>query len=286
MKPGKIFIVLGIVCLFAVRARASIDYGFLGYGLADLSGQLCVTIPTDYAGGEHVINGMWVGQVRLADFTTNQVLTGFCLSPDGGLQYGLTAYDPITPEAAKFGSDPSVWSTTGGIENAVYIWSQHGSTITSINDGAALGLALWAAIYNSTAVGSVNASGRFSVSGANPGIATAFASDLAELNAAGPDAVQATYNQNPASILRPVDTSMQDLIVAARPSSGSALAPEPSSFFALAALLATMGTKWLWQPVARFFGQRKKSGGYRRTAESKIARAWSSACSSVRRKAS
>lgn len=262
MKAGNFFIVLGIACFFAIRAHASVDYAFLGYGFADLSGQLSVTIPTDYSGGEHTISGMWVGQMNIEDTVTHEVFVASCLSPAGGLTYAVTPYDKISPDAAKFGLNPSTWSTTGGIENAVYIWSRHYNTITSNAEGAALGLALWAALYNSTAIGTVSASGRFSVSGASAEIASTFNSDLAEVNSAGQSDIQSVYDTGLAKILRPVNGSLQDMIIdpsGASSTDPSPLAPEPSSFFALAALLAMTGAKWLWQPIGRFFGQRKGS---------------------------
>jgi len=273
---------LGVACFLSVSARASIDYIYFDPGYCDSSGQITVTYPND-SGGESCLSGMSVGEVIVEKVSTNELFSAFCLSPAGDLGYAATAYNLLTPAAAKYGLNPSTWFTTGGIENAVYIWNQHFTTLTNNTEGAALHLALWAALYNSSAVGSVTTNGRFSVSGAgfSPEMQAAFVADIAEINAAGQSAVESVFKQNPATILRPVDSSMQDLLidpppeasgssssasdpsptpsVPSAPASNSPLAPpqatalsgdppmaaEPSTFFALAAFIAMTGGTWL-----------------------------------------
>ena len=248
MKGNKLLAVLGIAGLLATHARASLDYLYVNPGFADGSGQIDVRFPTDYSGGVGYNSGMWVGELTMKDPATDQAFTAFCLSPTGLMYPGLAAYNPLTPDAAKYGLNPATWSPSGGIENAVYIWNQNRLTLTNNTGGAALGLAIWAALYNSTAVGNVSLNGPFSVSGAGltPEMLSLGLSQIAALNAAGQSGVESVYNQHPATILRPVDASMQDLIIPnpAHSSPAPALAPEPSSFFALAALLATTAGKW------------------------------------------
>ena len=244
MKCNIMSAVLGIAGLLAVSARASVDYLYVNPGFADCNGQIDIAYPTDYSGGVGYDSGMWVGQWNMENPATHQPFRAFCLSPTGLMYPGIAAFDPITPEAAQYGMNPSTWSTTGGIENAIYIWNRHSNTLASDTEGAALGLALWAALYNSTAVGAITDSGRFSVSGAGftAPMEAAFASYIAELNAAGPSEVESVFHQNPATILRPVNPVMQDLIVPGSPP----MAPEPSPLFTLAALLAVVGGKWLF----------------------------------------
>lgn len=243
MTLTRILTLLGIAGFLTLSAQASINYTYLKPGYADGSGKITVTYPTNYSGGVKSESGIYVGQLNMKDPVTNQTFTTFCMSPDGGLSPGTYAFNPITLEDAKYGSNPATWSMTGGIENAAYLFSLHTGTIANSAEGAALNLALWAALYNSTAVGSMTTSGRFSISGAglSPAIQAAYAADIAQLNAAGQSTVQSLYNQNPAYILRPVNTSLQDLIVL--PSSipaeflaANAAAPEPSTFVGAALL--------------------------------------------------
>jgi len=251
MKLNTLSAVLGIASLLAVNARASVDYLYVNPGYADCNGQIDIAYPTDYSGGVGYDSGMWVGQWNMENPATHQPFAAFCLSPTGLMYPGVAAFDPISPEAAEPGLNPSTWATTGGIENAIYIWNRHSNTLTSNTEGAALSLALWAALYNSTAVGSATASGRFSVSGTGftPEMETMYASYIAEVNAAGQSGVESVFAQHPATILRPVNPIMQDLIVPGAPP----MTPEPTPIFALAALLAMVGGQWLFLRV-------KKSG--------------------------
>ena len=251
-----------------MTAQASIDYIYFGPGYRENSGQITVAYPND-SSGESSLSGMSMGAVIVEKVSTNELFSAFCLSPAGDLGYAAAAYNPITPEAAKYGLNPSTWSTTGGIENAVYIWNQHNATLTNNTEGAALHLALWAALYNSSAVGSMTTSGRFSVSGAGftPEMQALYASDIAELNTAGQNAVKSVFNQNMATVLRPVHSGMQDLLIDPPPAapgpplpasdppltppqpsaltSDSRMTPEPSSFVMLAAFIAMTGGSWL-----------------------------------------
>jgi len=239
----KTFTAFVVAALAVTSAQASLDYTYTGPGLADGSGQIDITYPTDYIGGSHTEAGIYVGQLDMSNPLNGQTFNAFCLSPGGHLSVGTAAYNAITLESAKFGLNPPSWSVTGGIENASYIWAQDNQTITTNAQGAALNLAMWAALYNSTAVGTTTGSGLFSISGAgfSPEIQSVYAADLAQLNAASPSAILSNFSQNTGYILRPVDASMQDLIVL--PSAIPAdvrnqlvAAPEPSTVFGLALL--------------------------------------------------
>ncbi|MCX6968176.1 MAG: hypothetical protein NTZ46_10450 [Verrucomicrobia bacterium] len=244
MKLGTLWVVLRLACL-AVSARASMDYLYVNPGYADTTGQIVINYPTDYSGGEANNGGMWVGQWNMENPATHETFTAFCLSPTGLMYPGMAAFDPITPEEARYGLNPSTWSLAGGIENAVYLWNLHSSTVASNTEGAALSLALWAALYNSTAVGSATASGRFSLRGEGftPEMESIYVAYLSELNTAGSGAVESVFDHHPATILRPVNPVMQDLMIPA----SSRMTPEPSAFFALAALLGMVGAEWLFK---------------------------------------
>jgi len=239
----KILIRLAALVLVVTSAQAALDYTYTGPGLADGSGQIDITYPTNYTGGSHSEGGIYVGQLDMRNPLDGQNFNAFCLSPAGSLSPGTAAYNPITLQNAKYGSNPAAWSMTGGIENAAYIWEQNNQTITTSAQGAALNLAMWAAVYNSTAVGDMTGSGLFSVSGAgfSPEIQQAYTADIAQLNSASQSAILSNFNQNTAYILRPVDTSMQDLIVMpgaipANERNQLVAAPEPSTVFVLALL--------------------------------------------------
>ena len=217
---------------------ASLDFTYTGAGLADGSGQITITYPTNYTSGTQSEAGIYVGQLDMRNPLDSSTFNTFCLSPSGSLSPGTAAYNVLTFEQAKYGSNPSAWSMTGGIENASYIWSQNQGKITTNAEGAALNLAIWSALYNSTAVGTMTDTGRFSVAGAGFSLAIqqAFEADIAQLNGASQSAVLASYNSNAGYILRPVNTSMQDLIVlpGVVPAGIRAeLAPEPSTVFGL-----------------------------------------------------
>ena len=236
----KILIYLAATTLFAASAFASLDYTYTGPGLADGSGQINITYPTNYTGGSKSESGIYVGQLDMRNPLDGSTFNTFCLSPSGLLSPGTSAYNVVTLEQAKYGSNPAVWSQTGGIENAAYIWTQNQGKITTSAQGAALNLAMWSALYNSTAVGTMTDSGRFSVGGAgfSPAIQQAYEADIAQLEGAAPSAILSNFSQNPGYILRPVDTSMQDLIVLpgvipAGIRNGLAMAPEPSTVFGL-----------------------------------------------------
>ena len=235
------FKILAAAVLLSASARASLDYTYVGPGLADASGQINVTFPTDYVGGSHSESGIYVGQLNMRNPLDGATFNAFCLSPGGVLSPGMAAYNVLTLEQAKYGVNPAAWSQTGGIENAAYLWSQNNQTITTSAQGAALNLAMWAALYNSTAVGAAIDSGRFSVSGYSAEVQQAFAADLAQLNGTSQGAILANYSANPGYVLRPVNASMQDLIVlpGAIPEGMRAqwaVAPEPSTVFGLGLL--------------------------------------------------
>ena len=227
---------LAAAILFAQSTFASLNYSYTGLGFADGSGQITITYPTDYAGGTHSESGIGIGQLHMLNPLDASTFNAFCLSPSGILTPGPAAYNVLTLEQAKNGLNPPSWSLSGGIENAAYIWAQNQGALTTNAQGAALNLAMWAAVYNSTAVGVTTESGRFSISGAgvSADIQQAYSADIAQLNGATQSAILANYNANTAYILRPVNPSMQDLIVISSvPPPPPVLAPEPSTIFGL-----------------------------------------------------
>ena len=249
---------LAATVLLAASAFASLDYTYTNLGLADGSGQITITYPTNYSGGTHSESGVGIGQLDMRNPLDGSTFNAFCLSPSGQLFAGTAAYTVLTLDQAKYGLNPSAWSMTGGIENAAYIWSQHQGTITTNAQGAALNLAMWAALYNSTGVGAMTDTGRFSVSGSgfSTAIQQAYEADIAQLNGTAQSAILANYSANPGYILRPVDASMQDLIVLpgvipAGLRAGLAVAPEPSTVFGLLFLGAFVAGQMVTERIKR-----------------------------------
>jgi hypothetical protein len=96
------------------------------------------------------------------DTTLPSVLVSTCLSPSGNLDYGTHAYVEESFAQASPGFNPPAWSVPNGIVNASYLWRHFSASViasNNANEGAALMLAMWDALYNSTGVGTLDASG-------------------------------------------------------------------------------------------------------------------------------
>ena len=132
MKIRSFLSLVGMTVFLSLNANASMDFTYLNPAYADGSGRITVTYPTNYVGGETSESGIWVGQLQMRNPVTGQQFTSFCLSPEGGLSPGTAAYNPISLEAAKYGNEPSTWSTTGGIENASYLWGMENSLVSNM----------------------------------------------------------------------------------------------------------------------------------------------------------
>jgi len=190
-----------------------------------------------------------------------------CLSPGGLLDSGSYNYTLETYAAANGGLNPSAqWAgyvsgvTPGyGIQNAQYLWRLYGAGVMSgaygnKNDaGAGLALAMYAALYNSTAYAAAPSSGSFKVTTASSGATADMTSFLNGLAAAGAATVQANSalgyvfeGTNPNNDGTGGPTG-QELIINYSP------VPEPTTMVAGALLLLPFGAS-----TVRFF--RKNRG--------------------------
>jgi hypothetical protein len=90
-------------------------------------------------------------------------IQSICLGPLGDLTTGTYQYKLETFAQANPGLNPTSWTYSGsqlwGIQNANYLWSQYGTTANTPTAAAALALALYDALYNSTGYGATPLTG-------------------------------------------------------------------------------------------------------------------------------
>jgi len=178
-----------------------------------------------------------------------------CLSPVGQLGYGAFNYNVLTFAQANPGQYPSAWAWNGnnanpqywGINNAYAVFASNLANVTDDTSGAALNLAIWTALYDSTGYGNSLNQGAGSfysqiLAGSLNGgsiltgqLATDYWADLAALNGvSGPvangDILQGTPTVD--GITAPIDPDQQELLLPV---------PEPSTIFAGALLLLPLG---------------------------------------------
>jgi len=124
-------------------AAVTLTFSGTGFGVSPVS----VTYPTDGIGGSATRDNIFAGEFLMSQ-TTGPNLRTYCLSPAGTI--GSGDYDLLTFEAAKFGNNPPTWSTSGGIENAAYLFHNFAGSVAANDQGAAMQLALLEVLYDST----------------------------------------------------------------------------------------------------------------------------------------
>ncbi len=186
-----------------------------------------------------------------------------CLSPGGELDGNPHTYNYETFAQANPGVNPSSWvagpgGQLYGIENANYLWNAFGSASTALHNptytpgsqaaidaGAALAMAMYVSLYDSTGYGTYNnaAGANFVPTGLSTSVQNDLNNDLAVLNATGVENNLAT-----GYMLVPTDPSGagsgQEFIILAPPGSNLAAVPEPVStsvYAGVIALLAVAG---------------------------------------------
>jgi hypothetical protein len=166
-----------------------------------------------------------------------------CISPAGFQNWFPHEYSKETFAAAAPGLNPATALTwANGIQNATYLWRSFSSGIGDGQqaEGAALALAMYAALYNSTGLGVVDTSptARFQVTGWQPGVQAFYLADLAVLNV-----TDVTAHQADGYVLVPTNPteygSGQDFIFNSDP------VPEPTTIIAGALLLLPFGASTL-----------------------------------------
>jgi hypothetical protein len=215
--------------------------------------------------------GNWTaGQYGVYSFTVSDVVGGTipglaagttfwstCLSPGGELSSGSYTYNYETFAAANNGLNPSAWTSGNGqlwgIQNANYIWNSFASAALGLNGaaahglttpsaGAALEMAMYVALYDSTGYGTYSdaAGSKFVPTGFDKDFMTALNDDLGVLNATA-------VAQNLASgyLLVPTDPSAsgpsgQEFIFMAPFNDNVAAVPEPAPAGVLAGVVALL----------------------------------------------
>lgn len=158
----------------------------------------------------------------------NQTIYTVCLSPLGDVPGGTSTYTVETFAQANNGLNPALWAWNNssshpqywGIENAAYLWravangGQAGlggiAALTGVNAkdaGAALALAMYTALYDSTGYGVFNAAGPYQIPGLSGTELLDYTHDIGLLSAAAVDA-----NIIGGSVLVPKTSTSQDLI--------------------------------------------------------------------------
>jgi len=110
--------------------------------------------------GSQVVNG------SISGLANNFAIQSICLSPLGDLTTGTYQYNYETFAAANPGANPSAWQWNQnnsnpqywGIQNANYLWLKNSAAIEQAGNAtgaAALMLAMYDALYNSTGYGTV-----------------------------------------------------------------------------------------------------------------------------------
>jgi len=211
-KMGKIILKLGCPLIAICLAGSAHATGTVTMTLSDYSTYAEYNPSfTAYYGSQQIVNAAGNDIIGLYSFdvapgSNPSLSTPFwtaCLSPDGILDTASHTYDYDTFPQAQPGLNPAYWAgannTDGGVgvQNASYLFSQLSGTIlsggnpsqsgTSLQDqGAALALAIWDALYNSTGYGAINGT-VFTIPGlqtGDPNVYNDYVSDVGVVNGA------------------------------------------------------------------------------------------------------
>jgi hypothetical protein len=188
--------------------------------------------------------------------TLNSPYYATCISPAGDLTTASVTYTQTSFANAAPGANPALWSGLAGpdggygIQNANYLYQELASTIIHEvevngnkpaydNQAAAMALAMYTALYNSTGYGTYNASGPFQLPylALDPTVQALYNYDLnTVLPGMNPNLV------NPYGVLVPDQNPItgQDLILLGGYQDGYPV-PEPSTVIAGALLLLPFG---------------------------------------------
>ncbi len=213
------------LCWGAGNARAAFDtYTVLGDG--GLLGGFSVSLDGNteagiLVGGIHVIGG-------------GQDLVSLCVDLNGRISLNSTYAFEVTPFAGQTGLNPS-WgnplvtppSTANALQavnNAAYLFATYMPSATSALDRAALQLAVWKAIYDTTSDGSIvwGSASRFNVGTDPTAGGAAWAQAQTWLNYGG--TFSRTGHNYVGYLLKPDDVNAQELLISAVPETSTVLA--------------------------------------------------------------
>ncbi|MDX1951924.1 MAG: hypothetical protein SFY81_07045 [Verrucomicrobiota bacterium] len=234
MNTTKKTLLAAALLLSSVSSFSATQLNFDGITYGNNSGNITIYSPTttDPLNPLHKAQSdIYVGEFKMKNMSTLQIYETFCLSPQGWL--ASEPYNLLTFEQAKPGSNPAGLWSAGAIENVSYLWYNVHASVDNNDEGAALQLAIWDLLFDSSGIGSVNGNldnGRFKAKWDNGasignGILTAYNSYITTLTSAGAATISSFYASHPGSVFRPADGSGQDVIV-------STPVPEPATVVA------------------------------------------------------
>ncbi len=256
VQRGAVAAVVALAGTFS--GRASVDMTLVGVGLSatDVGGSAPAPLNISFSPGADYI-GLYQFQISSSEtsaqlsgtpFTPGETFYSVCLSPSGVLDWSTHSYDYDTFAQAASGLNPSNPNYTLGIQNAMYLWAQLGSSVTTGVEGAGLAEAMYAAYYNSTANGVLGNKYFTPLWGSGSTDAQkAYNSDIAYLEANGPTGIGPGFS---GFMLVPdpsdVDGSGQEFVVLAPASPNiTAPVPEATTLIAGALLLLPLGASTL-----------------------------------------
>ena len=178
----------------------------------------------------------------ISGLTVGEKFYAICLSPSGELDWNPHTYDYDSFAQAAPGlnpSNPTGWAI--GIQNAAFLWQHFGNSLSSSDaQGAGLAMAMYEALYNSTALG---------VTGT--GFQPNFNGDTATANACEADITylennlaEVAANEQTGYVLVPdptaVDGSGQEFLVLAPASPNIPVPPVPEATTLIAGALLVL----------------------------------------------
>jgi hypothetical protein len=214
------------------------------------------------AGTGQIINGydlIGIYSFNVSAGSAPSIATPFyttCLSPAGLLDWGTHTYDFLDFAHANNGLNPMAWAHSGtdlwGIQNANYLFNQvsgqirsgggvSGQVGTPADQGAAMALAMYAALYNSTGYGALGGTD-FTIPGLNGPVLTDYNDDINRIKGFSGQPLANGY------VLRPNPTfpgAAQDMILLGSGLPQGFAVPEPTTVIAGALLLLPLGASAL-----------------------------------------
>lgn len=262
---------VGVVCLglsVAGGVRAAVTMSIIDPNAGSPGNALC-----EYAGlsaslnGSTIIDGSeWIGiySFNVQSGSSPSLTSPFytvCLSPNGRLFDGNYTYNLLTFAQANPGINPNLWQYSGtsywGIQNANFLYQTFSGAIVGgmggtyglggarADQGTALALAMYAALYNSTGYGNSLGVNHFVLNSANSSVTTDYSDILSALHSWNSSDLASGY------VLDPTDQTAQEMILLGTYVPQGGPVPEPTTMISGAMLLLPFG-------ASAFRGLRKK----------------------------
>jgi len=187
-----------------------------------------------------------------------------CLSPLGNLPPGEQTYNYESLASASKSANPAAWAHSGnqyyGVQNATYLLGMYSAAITSgkgyvsgligtsADQGTALALAMYAALYNSTGYGMLGGSSFVNTTGTGVGqVFGAVDKDYMDiLSMLTPSKAASGSAAEDGGVLVPEDPGSQEFeLLSTDLPAGFGVVPEPTTLIAGALLLVPFGASVL-----------------------------------------